>query len=314
MLKALLRPGMIFAAFIIGAVFQSIFHFSWQINKIDIATWYIRVALMIMFYFISLGIKLEELKFRKEHVSILLLNLAMGLVPYGVFRFLGYPELALAAFFTGISPTANAAPFVMGFLNGKVGFVLSGFVLTNVVISLAMILLLPIITGQSNSSYMVNVAFQMVVLIGIPLLLGAITRKLYSKATSLPKKFKLFNFTLWCTMIGIISARTTEFFFTHKGISWTLAIEIMVISLFVCILNFALGYLLSCKEYKRESSQTLGQKNTSFTIFSALAFGGPMGILASLGPAFYVIWHNCWNAFQMYMVDKKKLNEEDNIK
>ena len=314
MLKTLLRPGMIFAAFIVGALVQSIFHFSWKINSIDIATWYIRIALMIMFYFISLSVKLEDLKFRKEHLTILMLNLAMGLVPYCILKFAGYPELALAAFFTGISPTANAAPFVMGFLNGKVGFVLSGFVLTNVVISILMVLLLPIITGQGDFSYIIYVAYQMLLLLGIPLTLGVITRKIYTQAATLPKTFKLFNFTLWCTMIAVISARTVEFFFTHKGISWTLAIEIMLISLLICILNFALGYLLSSKEYKRESSQTLGQKNTSFTIFSSLAFGGPMGVLASLGPAFYVIWHNCWNAFQMYMVDKKKLNEEDNIK
>ena len=310
MLKTLLRPGMIFAAFTVGAIVQSIFHFSWHIANFDIATWYIRFALMVMFYFVSLGIKLEEFKFQKEHWLILGLNLAMGLVPYGILKFLGYHELALAAFFTGISPTANAAPFVMSFLNGKVGFVLSGFVLTNLVITLLMIVLLPLITGQVDSMYMAIVALQMLVLLGVPLTLGAITRKFYKNAASLPKKFKLFNFTLWCTMIGIISARTTEFFYTNKEISWTLAVKIMLISLFICILNFTLGYFFSSKEYNRESSQTLGQKNTSFTIFSALAFGGPMGVLASLGPAFYVIWHNCWNAIQMYMFDKKKLNEE----
>ena len=53
----------------------------------------------------------------------------------------------------------------------------------------------------------------------------------------------------------------------------------------------------------------LGQKNTTLTIFLALSFGTPA---SALGPVFYVLWHNLWNAFQMFRYDKSKTNTERN--
>jgi hypothetical protein len=52
----------------------------------------------------------------------------------------------------------------------------------------------------------------------------------------------------------------------------------------------------------RECSQSLGQKNTTFTIFLALTYGRP---LIALGPTCYVIWHNLWNAWQLHQMDRE---------
>jgi BASS family bile acid:Na+ symporter len=72
-----------------------------------------------------------------------------------------------------------------------------------------------------------------------------------------------------------------------------------VVSLLVCIANFALGRLIGGKEFHREASQTLGQKNTAYTIYLALTYANP---LIALGPTFYVIWHNLWNSWQLHRV------------
>ncbi|MEG2248861.1 MAG: hypothetical protein RSB88_08120, partial [Akkermansia sp.] len=48
----------------------------------------------------------------------------------------------------------------------------------------------------------------------------------------------------------------------------------------------------------RECSQSLGQKNTTLTIFLAMIYA-PSPI-AALGPTFYVLWHNLWNAWQLH--------------
>ena len=51
------------------------------------------------------------------------------------------------------------------------------------------------------------------------------------------------------------------------------------------------------KEFPREASQALGQKNTAFTIYLALTYASP---LVALGPSCYVIWHNLWNSWQLH--------------
>ena len=117
----------------------------------------------------------------------------------------------------------------------------------------------------------------------------------------------MFNFGLWCSTLFVIASNATEFFESKPDISWTSSIEIALISLLICAMNFWLGRKISQRRHARESSQILGQKNTTLTIFLALVFGGENAALVSLGPTFYVLWHNMYNALQMYFYDKRKI-------
>ena len=72
---------------------------------------------------------------------------------------------------------------------------------------------------------------------------------------------------------------------------------IAAVSLVLCLLGFITGRIIGGKRLFLESSQSLGQKNTTLTIYLALTYASPA---AALGPAFYVIWHNSWNAYQLW--------------
>lgn len=307
MWKVLIRPAMIFIPFVLGILLQSIFRFSWNLNGVEISVWFIRIALMLMFFQICVQINLSRLKPRKEHFKILLINILMGIVPYFILKESGYETLALAAFFVGITPTANAAPVVMGFLGGKVEFVLTGFAITNIFIDLILIALLPFISGNGSFDFALKVLLQLLMLIGIPVLLAAIVRKTCRNARNIALRFRMFNFGLWCSTLFVIASNATEFFESRPDISWTSSIEIALISLLICAMNFWLGRKISPRRYARESSQVLGQKNTTLTIFLALVFGGENAALVSLGPTFYVLWHNMYNALQMYFYDRRKI-------
>ena len=69
----------------------------------------------------------------------------------------------------------------------------------------------------------------------------------------------------------------------------------------VCAANFALGRVIGGREFGREASQALGQKNTTFTIWLALTYASP---LVALGPTCYVLWHNLWNSWQLHQAGK----------
>ena len=94
-----------------------------------------------------------------------------------------------------------------------------------------------------------------------------------------------------------------KFFYSHAEVSYKYYILTALISMLICACNFILGYLIGGRQFAREASQTLGQKNTTFTIVLASAFSSP---LAAMGPTFYVLWHNLWNAFQLFMHDRKE--------
>lgn len=293
MLKNLIRPGMIFIPFVLGALFP-------EIGKLSFL---IRWLLIVMFYMICLQIKIRNLKPQKWHWYLLLANIGIGLGGYYLFHFAGYEQLALAAFFVGITPTANAAPVVMAFLNGRVAYVVSGFVITNLGVSLSLIALLPLVTGNTSMGFVADIAKSLLFIIGLPALLALITRNIRPDSTGWPGKCKTFSLFLWSCTLFIIAGEAFTFLKTNPDVSPMILIEIALISMGICILNFWLGGMLVPHRIKRESSQLLGQKNTTFTLYLALTFVNP---LIAMGPIFYVFWHNVWNALQMFLYDRHK--------
>lgn len=301
----LLRPLMLMLPFVSGIIFQISSSVSWKTaSGTSISLWYIRIGIMVMFYLVLLKIDFKKLAPHKEHIPILAANIAMGVIPYLIFKVMGFPELALAAFFTGITPTANAAPVVMDFLEGKVEFVLTGFIICNLFIDAALVFLLPWATGNWHAAFICDVIQQLCFVVLLPMALAAITRlvccKLHKKVPKVPS---MATFIIWCSSLFVISAQTTVFFQQHSDMILKTVAVIALLSLGICAANFSLGKLLGGKKFSREASQTLGQKNTTLTVFLALLFGTPE---SALGPTFYILWHNVWNAFQMYRHDSLK--------
>ncbi len=294
---------MIFIPFVLGVCFPQ----AHVLNKPPVNL--VRYALMIMVFMSCLQIRFSELKLRRDHWGLLIGNLLMGIVPYFLLLWLlpGKSDFAKAAFFTGITPTATAAPVVIAFLNGRVGFGLTGFTVTNSFVSLALLLLLPLVTGTFTASFIGHVGLTLFQIIGLPFLAAMTLRYFWPGLRDLPKRSKNFTFSLWSLALFVIAAIARQYFIDHPEAKASEILLIAGTSLIICICNFTLGHLIARKRYKRECSQLLGQKNTTFTMYLALAYAGP---LVAMGPIFYVLWHNTWNAWQMYRYDKRLLTRK----
>lgn len=299
MLKTLLRPAMMFVAFGIGALFPQ----AHVLNKppINLVRW----ALITMMFISCLQLECRELKPRTEHWLVLAANILLGVIPYYLVLWLfpNQPDLARIVFFVGITPTATAAPVVVSFLQGNVGFALTGFVVTNIGVALALLVLLPITTGEFSCSFIWSVFKSLCFVIALPFFSAMLVRKLWPDAHNKAKKLKMFSFSLWCLTLFCLASVTRNFFVEKTDIQSTIVFWALGISLVLCIINFTLGYYLKRGNFRHECSQILGQKNTTFTMFIALQFAGP---LVALGPIFYILWHNLWNAWQMYRCSAKQ--------
>ena len=268
----------------------------------------IRPLLMAMLFMVYLQLEVRELKPRAAHWSILAANVAVGIAAYLLFRLTGNRELALAAFFIGITPTATAAPVIMNLLHGRVGFVVSGFVVTNLGVSLMLVPLIPAVTGQMNLTFMLRVLRDLLLTMALPLALALAVRKVHPAAESWPKRFKMLSLSMWSVMLLVISAGASRFLRDNRGVSpWTV-VGIAGVAALLCAVNFTLGHFIVPRRFRREGSQTLGQKNTMLTLYLAQTFASP---LAALGPTFYVICHNAWNSCQLFMYDRRRARKEE---
>ena len=294
MWKTLLRPAMIFVPLALGLFFPRAAELSFLI----------RYLLMTMLFMVFLKINLKDLKFRISHGVLLAVNLVIGVAAYWLTRTVTKNEtLAQAAFFTGITPTAAAASVVMGFLRGNVGYVITSFLVTNAGMALFMPFLLGWVCGNTSFDFMLRVANTLVFLLLIPGAAACIVRRIHPPAREWPKKLATASFGLWSVCLFIIAASAAAFFRNNPDISPWIILETAGIALIICIASFSIGALLERKRLRRESSQSLGQKNTTLTIYLALVYAGP---LAAMGVISYVLWHNSYNAIQLFLIDRKK--------
>lgn len=292
-LTPFIRPALLLGAIALGIFWHDLAKLDFMISWV----------LMIMLFFISMQINLKNLIPTRVHIYLALANILMGVIPAILFFQCGYPHLATAAFFIGMTPTATAAPVIIAFLGGNINFVLTAFLINNVAISIAMIFLMPFILNvEAPIQEMVRVFLHLLWVMGVPLFLAMVVRHFLPKTAELILRYKRANFFLWIIALSIIVARGAEFCFQHNE-KQTLTFLIAGLAGLFCTLNFALGALLGGKKFRREASQSLGQKNTLYSTYLALTFTSP---LDALGPTFYIFFHNTWNAIQLYFAERKK--------
>jgi BASS family bile acid:Na+ symporter len=135
------------------------------------------------------------------------------------------------------------------------------------------------------------------ILVFVPLIASSLVRRVYPKAAEWPKKIGAISFGAWVVSLFIITANASHFLRTQTEVPLSVTWQIAGTSALICAINFALGRVIGGKTFPREASQSLGQKNTSFTIYVAATYANP---LVALGPTCYVLWHNLWNSWQLY--------------
>jgi BASS family bile acid:Na+ symporter len=260
-------------------------------------SWVVRWLVIWMLFLVFLQARISRDVLHRSHFVLLAANFATGLGAWGIVRLLGGGDLALAAFFSGITPTAIAAPVITSFLNGRVSYVAGAFLLSNLAVAASLPILLPWVLGRPTPEAFAQVTGSMGMLVFTPFVLAWLLRRIHPPAAAWPRRLGNVSFGVWVTAIFLITANASHFLRSQSGLSRTVVFEIATISLIICAFSFALGRIIGGREFGREASQSLGQKNTTFTIYLAMTYANP---LVALGPTFYVVWHNLWNSWQLH--------------
>ena len=274
----------------------------------------VRYTVMGMLFLVFLQLNWSQLRVRISNFAIVAANLAIPLTFYYILSQLDQPILAIGAFLAGIAPTGSAAPSVISFLRQNIEYGVTSFVMTTFTVAFAIPFLLPcILPSAADKSFwdlFYPIAKDVSLLVFIPAGLSLIVRAICpSMQHKFPKAYRMISFLLWvcCITIMLSNASYTIWNTLDANQRWFVPI-CFLIALAVCITNFGLGHFLS-KQYPRESSQTLGQKNIAIPVALALKFCDP---LTTIVPLLYILCHNSWNSWQMIRLGLKD-NDESKI-
>lgn len=139
--------------------------------------------------------------------------------------------------------------------------------------------------------------------IALPFFVALALQVLAPKANHFLNQYKGISFYLWAICLLLTLGQTINFIFIHgKGNEHTI-LALGISSVIVCTIHFATGKWLGSKYGDRVAGgQLLGQKNTAMGIWMANTYLNP---LASVFLAFYSIWQNLFNSWQLWNQDRK---------
>ncbi len=263
--------------------------------------WMIRWLVMAMLFLVFLQTRFSRSAVRRSHIALLAANIALGFAGWALGWTVGGRDIALAAFFAGIAPTATAAPVIISFLRGRVDYVVAAFLLTNVVIAALLPVMLPVVLGRATPEAFLQVTRSMGLVVFTPMFAGWLVRTFHPRAVEWPGRLRNLSFGMWVSAMFLITSNASDFLRRQEDTPQLVLVQIAATSLVVSVANFALGHLIGGREFSREASQALGQKNTTFTIYLALTYASPV---VALGPTCYVIWHNLWNSWQLHRASR----------
>jgi len=263
---------------------------------------YIQYLLMLMLFFAFLDIEVRPQSFHKGVIWLVLANILIGFVGYRILRPIDL-NLALAAFITGIAPTATAAPVIISFINGQVEYVIGAVLLSNVVMSFVLPVALPFVVGDVVHISVWQVLKPVLITMFVPLVLAQLSKLLPEYAQSFIRGGKQISFALWLLALFSMCSNAGNFLRNDVNAGVSTVITVALVSLVICIVDFSLGALLGGEQFRLEASQSLGQKNNAFVIWIALTFINP---LVAMGPTFYILYHNIYNSWQIYRFEHRR--------
>jgi BASS family bile acid:Na+ symporter len=249
--------------------------------------------LMLMLFFPFLEWKITTRVFTEKKIYLLLiLNTSIGLLAYALVRS-HHPELAIAAFLVGIAPTATACPAIISYLKGRVDFSIAAVLVTNVFMALFIPIAIYIFLDIDIA--MSTMLTQTIILLALPLALGQLINRLLPTVRDRLVAFTQIGFYAWLLVCFLAIAKASAFIQSSDVTMHTILLVALVTGV-LCLLNFTVGKVAGGKTLSLEMSQALGQKNTMLVVWIGLTYFNP---LITLGPIFYLIWHNLYNAYQL---------------
>lgn len=318
----LLKNWTLPVAMVTGVCVYLLFHFVSFLKPIG--EWYAPYNANVMpdFMFLILYITFCKVDFKKLlpvrwHFWICLQQIVFVFALFGIimaFHITGDALIMLEAILVCIiGPCAAAAAVVTAKLGGSLEEMTTYTFISNFVSAILIPICFPLLPQSTDAA--ANIEFfplflkilcKVSVVLLLPMLLAFITKHCFKRFHHWIIGIHDLSYYLWGFSLIVVTGTTamniTEAW--HET-SILFLLSIAVMGLLLCIVQFATGRFIGHYFGKTvEAGQSLGQKNTAFSIWIATAFLNP---LSSVGPGCYILWQNIINSIEIWMYRKKGL-------
>lgn len=267
--------------------------------------------LFLMLLLTFLKVKPSDLHLRRWQMGGLALQgsfwvlgaLALACIPMSYTWRLGMEGFLLCM----ICPTATAAAVITGKLGGNQGSLTMYIILANLMASLLIPAMIPLIYQNSDITFwatFAKIVLKIFPLLFLPFVCAILMRRLTPALARVLTSIPNAAFYLWMIALSMAIAVSVKNMHHSLNAGHGLLPQVAIAggSLLACLIQFTSGrwmgkHLGTCTEDEVISAtQGLGQKNTIFSIWCGYSFMDPQ---SSIAGGFYSIWHNVYNSYQL---------------
>lgn len=270
---------------------------------ISVAVPYVIFAILVLTFS---GVRLSRLRPGKLDLWIAIFQVVISAGFYLLFKSLTSNEIiAQGAMMCILCPVASSVTVVASMLGANPVRTTTYTIVGNLLVALIAPAYISLIDNQAGTSYIdsfVLIFCKIAVVIALPFFVMLLMQKYLPRINDKIANYKSASFYLWAFALLVTIGQTADFVVMRwKGdvseVAW-----LGVVSLIICAVQFTVGRLIGNKFGDRiAGGQLLAQKNSAMGIWMLNTFLNPV---ASVAMAFYSIWQNIFNSYQIYRHSK----------
>ena len=254
------------------------------------------------------AVDVRKLRFKPLFIWIILFQVAVSLGCYFLLRLMHVNEIIAEGILIGIlCPVAASVAVVSTMLGANRETVTSYTVIGNLVVSVVAPVYFSFIGVNQDLPFLasfLHILRRIGMVIGLPFFVALALQLVWPKANRFISRFKGLAFYLWAVALFFTLGQTIHFIFINGEGNWNSILWLGVSALLFCVIQFGLGKWIGHKYGDTiAGGQLMGQKNSAMGIWMANHYLNP---LASVFLAFYSVFQNLFNSWQIWYYGRKK--------
>ena len=254
------------------------------------------------------AVDIRKLRFKPLFIWIILFQVAVSLGSYYLLTLLNVSEIIAEGILIGVlCPVAASVAVVSTMLGADRETVTSYTVIGNLVVSVVAPVYFSFIGVNQDMPFLtsfLHILRRIGLIIGLPFFVALALQLAWPKANRVISRFKGLAFYLWAVALFLTLGQTIHFIFINGEGNWYSILWLGASALVFCVIQFGLGKWIGHKYGDTiAGGQLMGQKNSAMGIWMANHYLHP---LASVYLAFYSVFQNLFNSWQIWYYEKKK--------
>lgn len=254
------------------------------------------------------AVDIRKLRFKPLFIWIILFQVVVSLGGYYLLRLLHVNEIVAEGVLIGVlCPVAASVAVVSTMLGADRNTVTSYTVIGNLMVSLVAPIYFSFIGVNQDMPFwasFMQILRRIGTVIGLPFFIALALQLCLPKVNRFISRYKGLAFYLWAVALLLTLGQTIHFIFLNGEGNWSSILWLGISALLFCILQFGLGKWIGHKYGDTiAGGQLLGQKNSAMGIWMANHYLHP---LASVYLAFYSVFQNLFNSWQLWYQGRKK--------